>query len=671
MKAHQPSAAHASEYSASGRGAGDGQILALGTLLRKWAQKTPQNDALLAPDREPLAYSRLAELAERTTVRLNTLGVGPGDTLAMVIPNGPEIASAFLCLGAGATVAPLNPGYRAPEFEFYLSDLGAKALVVRPGEGSEAREVAIRLGVPVLELVPERTGPAGWFHLEGKPCGAPAPGGFAGPADIALVLHTSGTTARPKMVPLSQRNLLCSANHISSTLGLTAGDRCLNVMPLFHIHGLMAAVLASLYAGGSVVCTPGFLAPMFFDWLGEFQPTWYTAVPTMHQAVLALARERGNKTPPCRLRFIRSSSAALPPQVMAGLETALGAPVIESYGMTEAAHQMASNPLPPGVRKPGSVGRAAGPEIAVVDEKGEALPARQIGEIVIRGANVTDGYAHNPEANATAFAGGWFHTGDQGFLDEDAYLHLTGRIKELINRGGEKISPREIDEAMLDHAAVGQALCFAIPDERLGEEVGVAVVLRAGATATEAELRDFAASRLVHFKVPRRIVFLAELPKGPTGKPQRIGLAGRLNITASRSITTIRAEYREPSTATGKKLAELWGLILRRPRVGAGDDFFDLGGDSILATQIVARVRENFRVEVPVARLLEARTLEAFAGVVEEGRASLPGPAQTVDGLIDEIRGLSDSEVERQLREAEMAGAADPPPTKTGEKSPA
>lgn len=663
MNGNQPPASPPAGNGAGGECAEKGRILSLGALLQKWAREAPQSDALIAPDRAPLAYSRLAELAERTTGRLNALGIGPGDTLAVVMPNGPEIASAFLCLGSGATVAPLNPGYRAPEFEFFLSDLGAKALLVQPGEGAEAREVAARLGVPVIELVPERAGPAGWFHLEGKTRGAPARCGFAAPADIALVLHTSGTTARPKMVPLSHRNLLCSAGNISCTLGLTAGDRCLNVMPLFHIHGLMAAVLASLYAGGNVVCTPGFLAPLFFDWLAEFQPTWYTAVPTMHQAVLALARERGNRPPPGGLRFIRSSSAALPPQVLAGLEAALGVPVIESYGMTEAAHQMASNPLPPGRRKPGSVGRAAGPEIAVRGEQGEPLKAGRIGEIVIRGANVTGGYARNPEANAAAFADGWFRTGDQGFLDGDGYLHLTGRIKELINRGGEKISPREIDEVMLDHAAVAQALCFAIPDERLGEEVGLAVVLRPGATATAAELREFAAGRLVHFKVPRRVVFLDELPKGPTGKPQRIGLAGRLHLTAAGPVSAGRAEYREPATPVGKKLAEIWGLVLRRPRVGSGDDFFDLGGDSILATQIVARVRENFQVEVPVARLLEARTLEAFAAVVEQSRAARPVPAQTVERLINEILNLPDSEVERQLREAGLAG---PPDLKVG-----
>jgi len=637
--------------------------LSIGELLRRRAQETPQNAALRAPDREPLTYARLAELADRNIESLNALGIGPGDTMALVIPNGPEIASSFLCTGAGATVAPLNPGYRAPEFEFFLSDLGAKALLVQQGVDSVARNVAASLGVPVLELVAERNGPAGWYRLEGRPCGAAARRGFADPGDIALVLHTSGTTSRPKMVPLSHRNLLCSAGNVSGTLGLSAGDRCLNVMPLFHIHGLVAAVLASLYAGGSVVCTPGFLSPQFFDWLEEFQPTWYTAVPTMHQAVLARAKERGDRPPPCRLRFIRSSSAPLPPQVMVELETRLGAPVIEAYGMTEAAHQMASNPLPPGPRKPGSVGPAAGLEIAVAGEQGAPLGAGQIGEIVIRGANVFSGYAHNPEANAAAFAGGWFRTGDQGYLDEDGYLHLTGRIKELINRGGEKISPREIDEAMLDHPAVAQALCFAIPDERLGEEVGVAVVLRAGTTVTAGELRAFAADRLVHFKVPRRVVFVDELPKGPTGKPQRIGLAKRLGITAANEpVPASHAEYHEAATITERKLAEIWCTVLRAPRVGRLDDFFALGGDSILATQVVARVREVWRIEVPVARLLEARTLDAFAAMIERSTAAMPVSAQTLKGLIREIRGLSDAEVERQLREAEIAGSADPPP---------
>jgi acyl-CoA synthetase (AMP-forming)/AMP-acid ligase II len=281
-----------------------------------------------------------------------------------------------------------------------------------------------------------------------------------------------------------------------------------------------------------VFCTPGFNALRFFAWLEEAAPTWYSAVPTMHQAILARAERNREIIERRRLRLIRSSSASLPPPVMAQLETTFGCPVIESYGMTEASHQMTSNPLPPKARKAGTVGIAAGPEVAVLDADGHVLPPGLTGEVAIRGPNVTAGYVNNPGANEAAFTNGWFCTGDQGVFDADGYLTITGRLKELINRGGEKISPREVDDVLLDHPAVAQAVTFALPHDKLGEEVAAAIVLRDGVTANERELRDFVAGRLAEFKVPRRIVFLAEIPKGPTGKLQRIGLAAKLGLAS-------------------------------------------------------------------------------------------------------------------------------------------
>jgi acyl-CoA synthetase (AMP-forming)/AMP-acid ligase II len=491
--------------------------------------------AIGAPDeRPPLTYADLRALAKRTVATLNGFGIGRGDRVAIVLPNGPEMASAFVAFACGAATAPLNPAYRKPEFDFYLSDLGAKALVVMRGAESEARASAAGLGVPVIELVPAPGGPAGLFTLEPERplSGAPREGGMAYPQDVALVLHTSGTTSRPKIVPLRQIHVSASAQHIGRTLTLSPQDVCLNIMPLFHIHGLMAAVLSSLAAGGMVSCSPGFNAFRFFAWFAAVRPTWYTAVPTMHQAILGLAARNRAAIESGRLRFIRSSSASLPPQVMNELEATFGAPVIEGYGMTEAAHQMASNPLPPRKRFPGSVGVAAGPQIGIMDEAGALLPEGALGEVVIRGRNVTDGYENNPTANGAAYVNGWFRTGDQGWLDEDGYLRLTGRLKELINRGGEKISPLEVDEVLMDHPAVAQCLTFALPHDKLGEEVAAAVVLREGQSVDERTLRDFAATRLAPFKVPRRVVFLDEIPKGATGKLQRIGLAAKLGLTA-------------------------------------------------------------------------------------------------------------------------------------------
>ena len=497
----------------------------------------PSARAIGAPDGvPPLCYRDLIALTHRTVERLNALGIGRGDRVAIVLANGPEAATAFVCMAAGATTAPLNPFYRADEFKFYLDDLRARALVVEAGVDSPARGAARELAIPIIELHPQREKGAGSFTLEplGPARGAAERGGFGDAGDTALVLHTSGTTARPKIVPLLQRNVLASARHIATTLALGAGDVCLNVMPLFHIHGLMAGTLASLAAGAQVCCCPHFSALRFFAWFDEVRPTWYTAVPTMHQALLARAARHSDACARSRLRLVRSSSARLPAPVMKELERVFKAPVLESYGMTETAHQIASNPIPPARREAGSVGCAAGPEVAIMDERGHLRESGETGEIVVRGPNVMPGYENNPDANAHAFHDGWFRTGDQGFLDEEGYLRITGRLKELINRGGEKISPSEVDEVLMHHPCVHHAVTFAVPHDALGEEVAAAVVLHEGRSATDHELKAFAAEHLAHFKVPRRIVFVREIPKGPTGKVQRIGLAAALGIAAGR-----------------------------------------------------------------------------------------------------------------------------------------
>ena len=488
--------------------------------------------ALAAPERESLSFGELRSHVMTTVAALNKLGIGRNDPVAIVLQNGPEMASAFLAIAGGATTAPLNPTYTADEFEFYLSDLHAKVLVVAAGSDSPARAAAEKLGLPVAELNWNLKDKSGLFQLHGEAVGDPPPNGGAAQADdVALVLHTSGTTSRPKIVPLSHANVCATAANVREILALVPNDHCLNIMPLFHIHGLMAAVLGSLGAGASVCCTPGFNAMKCFRWMKEAKPTWYTAVPTMHQAILSRAGRNRDIIESVPLRLIRSSSASLAPQVMQNLEDTFGAPVVESYGMTEASHQMTSNPLPPRPRKPGSVGVAAGPDVSIMNDEGSLLSSGTVGEVVIRGVNVTAGYQSNPDANAQAFTDGWFRTGDQGVIDDEGYLRLTGRLKEIINRGGEKISPREVDEVLMDHPAVVQAVTFAMPHDKLGEDVAVALVLGEGQTVEEREVRDFAGSRLAKFKVPRRVIILDEIPKGPTGKLQRIGLAEKLGLT--------------------------------------------------------------------------------------------------------------------------------------------
>ena len=584
--------------------------------LFAFAERRPQQTAVAAPGRPDLSYRELAAVVMNTGSALRSLDIERNDVVGIVLPNGPEAATAFLAVSAAATAAPLNPAYREPEFEFYMTDLGMNAVIVPAGEHGPAVAVAEAHGIRVIRLESDIAGGAGSFRLLGAVDSRDFDD-FADPDDVALVLHTSGTTARPKMVPLTHRNLAASARNIMTTLQLTSADRCLNVMPLFHIHGLMAAVLASLSAGATVACTPGFLATEFFGWMTECRPTWYTAVPTMHQAILERVDGAADVVAATPLRFARSSSSSLPPQTMVALEAALGVPVVEAYGMTEAAHQMASNPLPPDTREPGSVGPAAGPDVAIMADDGALLPVGAEGEIVIRGENVFAGYAANPEANAASFAQGWFRTGDLGRLDAQGYLTISGRRKEIINRAGETISPREIDEALLDHPAVAQAVAFAVPDERLGEQVAAAVVVEPGTSISELDLRNFASSRIAPFKVPRRILFLDEIPKGPTGKLQRIGLAERLELAELDGPAT-DAPATPPRTAVERLLADLWIEVLALDDVSVHDRFLDLGGDSMLAMRLLARVRDALDLEFTVIEFFDRTTIADQAVLVED-----------------------------------------------------
>ena len=576
-------------------------------LIRAQAAISPTALAILGLDRKPLTYGALVDQLKTTMAGLSRIGVRRNDRVAIVLPNGPEMAVSFLAVSSMTTSAPLNPAYSFDEFSFYLSDLEAKALVTTADVAPAATKAANALKIPVALFTSIATDESEDLIVD-----------LAQSDDAALVLHTSGTTARPKIVPLTQRNLLCSAENVARFLNLTPADRCLNVMPLFHVHGLVAALLASLTNGASVACTPGFYAGEFFGWMEEFLPTWFTAVPTIHQSIVSRAAASSHISKSSGLRFVRSSSSALAPKLMAEIERAFDVPVIEAYGMTEASHQMTSNPLPPRKRKPGSVGVAAGPEVAVIDGAGQVLPSATMGEIVIRGENVMRGYQRNAEANEKAFTNSWFRTGDDGYIDNEGYLFLTGRIKEIINRSGEKISPREIDEVLLDHPAIAQAVAFAIPDPNLGEDLAAAVVLRDGATATEKEIREFTATRLAHFKVPARVLILSEIPKGPTGKIQRIALAQTLGLTAEKHGTAMRPAYVEPGDETEVALARIWEEVLRVDRIGLQDNFFHLGGDSLAATRVAARVRKNFDVDLTVSELYSAPTLAEQALLLSE-----------------------------------------------------
>lgn len=584
-------------------------------LVANASSRHPDQPLLLAPDRIPLTGGALETAVADLAGDLRRLGVRAGDVVASVLPNGPEAVTVFLASAIAGTAAPLNPGYRTAEMDFYLADLTPR-LVVLPATGaSEAEEACRRRGVPVarLRLHPE----AGRATLTGHedPVDHPlAPD----PEDVALILHTSGTTSRPKMVPLRHRNLAASAAHVAGTLRLTADDRCLNVMPLFHIHGLVAAVLASLCAGGSVVATPGFVGTEFFGWFEEFHPTWYTAVPTIHQGILDRSESAHQVIAANPLRFIRSSSASLAPRVMSRLEEMFRAPVVEAYGMTEAAHQIACNPLPPGIRKPGTVGPPAGPEVAILTTDGIDTRPGVEGEVVIRGVNVTSGYLAAPDVNADAFVDGWFRTGDLGSFDTDGYLKLLGRSKEMINRGGETIAPREIDDVLLEHPGVRQALAFGVPDRRLGEQVAAVVVPEPDAELDEMELRCWTEARLSAAKVPRRILFMDSIPRGPTGKLQRIGLAERLGLADLDGTEARHDPPMPPRTALERLLADLWAEVLHVEEVDVEAPFLELGGDSMLATRLLARVQETLDLELSMVGFFDRPTVAAQATFIEE-----------------------------------------------------
>ena len=612
-------------------------------LLKAQNSKYPAASAIFAPGRIPLTYSRLYTFINGIVEQLNGLGIGRRDRVAIVVPNGPEMAVVFLAVSACATSAPLNSGYRESEFDFYFSDLNAKAVIVQSGIDSPARKAAQACNIPIIELTPRIEDEAGVFTLSCEKAPEVADKGFAQPEDPALMLHTSGTTSQPKLVPLTQANLCQSAQNVKIALELSKDDCCLNVMPLFHIHGLIGVLLSSVVAGGCIFCSPGFIDAKFFEWLQECQPTWYSAVPTMHQAILNRAKSHIDIIERSPLRFIRSSSASLPPSVMQALENVFKVPMIEAYGMTEASHQMASNPLPPRERKPGSVGVAAGPDVAVMDEAGNLLQHDNIGEIVIRGANVMQGYENNPEANSSAFNDGWFRTGDQGYMNRDGYLFITGRLKEIINRGGEKISPREVDEALMDHPAVAQAVTFAVPHPRLGEDIAAAVVLREDAAADERELRKLTFNRLADFKVPSKILIVDEIPKGPTGKLQRIGLAEKL-------ASKLKTEFVQPRSPIEDIIARIWTDILGIEQISIHDNFFILGGDSLMATRVVSRVKKAFDIELPIPTIFKEPKLADLAGVIEEilSKNEAPDPNEMMRAL-EELEDLSEEEAQRIL----------------------
>jgi acyl-CoA synthetase (AMP-forming)/AMP-acid ligase II len=468
--------------------------------------------ALICPDDDrSISVDELAAIVGGLSAGLHALGIRRGDRVAIVLDDGPELIELLFALaGLGAAAAPLNPTYTQSEFEFFLADIAPRVLLAAPGDARAAREAAG--SIPVVDVL-RSASDRPKLIVEGEEARESADFEPGESDDVALLLHTSGTTSRPKQVPLRQRNLIASARATASHYGLGPGDVSYCAMPLFHVHGLVGSTLAQLVAGGTVVTPRRFTPRRFWPQANAHAVTWVSASPTFHQALLKHGGEAVET-----LRFVRSCSAELTAAVMERAEAGYGVPILEAYGMTEASHQMTSNPPPPAARIPGSVGLSAGANVRVVDEEWRDTEAGAPGEVVVSGPGLTSGYLANPEANAVSFRDGWFRTGDLGVL-RDGYLYLRGRLKEMILRGGENISPAEIDEVLLSHPAVSEAVCFGVDDETYGQIVEAAVVL--ASPLTEQELRAHCRRSLAAFKVPGTIRVVEAIPRTPTGKVQR------------------------------------------------------------------------------------------------------------------------------------------------------
>lgn len=594
------------------------QTSSIYNLLEKQAQTRPQSIALKSLDGRSISYEALLSQIKYVIATINSIDIGCGDRVAIVLPNGLEMAITLLAISSGATSVPLNPAYQAQEFDYYLSDLKPKLVIVPKGVDSPVRNVADEKGIPILELVATPYLEQTVFQLMGSnvDIANKKPPKLAQREDIALILHTSGTTSAPKIVPLTQENICTSVDYICCSLKLSEDDRCLNFMPLFHIGGLVDLLLSPLSVGGSVICTSSFSRSNFFDWLEQFQPTWFQAVPTMLYELLELNSAEKQIANNSSLRFIRSVAAALPHITRTDLEATFKIPIIETYGMTEAAPLITSTPLPPEKHKSGSVGKSLGTKIAILDEEKNILPQGEIGEIVLQGKNIIQGYENNPQANAQSFTEKWFRTGDRGYLDQEGYLFLTGRLKEMINRGGEKITPWEIDNVLMSHPKVSQAVSFPIPHRYLGEDVAAAIVLKDDVELSQTELIKFAHARLADFKLPRKILFLSSIPKNAIGKTQRLKLADQLGLNQKSTSAIIQPStetYLAPVGAMENLLAKIWSEVLGIKQIGVNDNFFDLGGHSLLAILLFTKIEKETGKKLPLATLFQAPTIKELA----------------------------------------------------------
>lgn len=592
-------------------------------IIEDHARRAPEAPALFEAGRDPLTYGALARHIAEVGEALRARGFGAKDRIATALPQGGAMFTALFGIMSASAVAPLNPDLTAPEYETYLATLKADAIIVDAGIDSPARPAAGRARVPLIEIESDTGAATGLFRFAGPAPAAPSPGALPhpGPDDLAVLLLTTGTTSRPKVVPLIHEAFRHRAFKNGGWLNLGPADRCLLFMPYFHAHGINVGIAPPLAAGGSVIAVARFDTDAFFEHLERFQPTWYTASPTHHRAILARASKHAAAVAGARLRFIRSGAQHLPSAIRTGLARTFRCPVIETYNTSETG-QLAGARFPEG-------GAYAGGDlwlsdnVAIMDDDGKLLPPGSFGEVVARGAAAFSGY-DDETANADAFADGWYRTGDLGRIDAEGRLTLAGRKSQEINRGGEKIAPVEVARVLESHDDVEGAVIVGLPHPTLGEQPAAAVVRRAGATVTEMALRDFTARRLAAFKVPRPIVFLETMPLGPTGKPDLAAVKAQISDATARLSSDRAGSGDETPSELEAHLIRLWQAQLQRDDIGLHDDFFLLGGDSLQAIELFLRVEQELGLLLPPSALFEAGTVAEMARRIESDAPGEP-----------------------------------------------
>ena len=630
-----------------------------------WSRRQPDVPAILATaDRPPLSWGALPACIASIARQLEQAGAGPGSRIAFLLPAGAEAAT--LCLAAMQTgiAVPLNPELTAAEIASAIQRLRPHLLVFRAGLPGCPEVIAQSFGIPTLAVEWSTADRAGWPRL--SPASAPAlpvegDDALAAPGGTRMILQTSGTTAQPKLVPLTETNLFVAAKALIGSLGLTPRDRGLNLLPQFHIGGLWDLIAAPLLAGGSVICAGAFSSAAFEAGC-QLAPTWTQLVPSMIRALVDTPLAAG--VPPPTLRFVRSVSAPLPPSLKEQAATRLGVPLVEIYGMTETAGVITSNPLEPALQRSGSVGRGVGPELVIRRASGEAAAPGEEGEVVLRGPQVSPGYLAAAPEDAAVFAPDGFHTGDLGRLDPDGHLWLLGRLKDVINRGGEKISPAEIEAALLSLEDVADAAAFAVPHCELGEEIEAALVL-APAIGHEIDLdaiRVVLRPLLGHGRVPARLHVVEAIPRTAGGKLQRRRLAERFATAAAGPRVAQPAPFAQnwPQRPLARWVAEIWAGVLGKAIMAGEEDFFRCGGGSLQAAQAAAIIQSRFPDHILyVSSVYEAPTPDLQAAFLA---AHYPEMVARIIGAQFHGRDVALPPVTAAVREVFRRAQADPLP---------